>query len=371
MDKKALLSQLEKKGYLRDDNVKQVMLEVDRSKFTKIPEQKKKAWDDTPIVFFYENDEHFRTISAPHMVAIMLQLLDLRASDTVLILGSKGGYIASLISLLCPKGHVYLLEADPPIARATSENLLITGFETRVTVINRDPLLGLPEKAPWSKILITGAIPFVPKELLNQLVEGGFVLTPISSTSREEQEFTEIIRHGNDFQTIPHGKVIFQELSTECLTPAACDLQAEPLPITSSTGDLVENFLGLPNVMITEIRFDKEIYEEDNTVRLQISLHNGEEDALLVRVKWNAPSFNQGKGQTDLIQVGPQKQLDEQILLGNVKNVGENEFDVWVCDKENRRLSKKSYLAEVKRSFKSKLKKVLEYAIKLRQLSPI
>ena len=84
-----------------------------------------KPYEDKPNLFYYDenNPRNYRTISAPYMITIMLQGLDLKENDNLLILGAKSGYISALAHQLAPKGEIIILEANSEIAKLTSKNL--------------------------------------------------------------------------------------------------------------------------------------------------------------------------------------------------------------------------------------------------------
>ncbi|MBY8988302.1 MAG: hypothetical protein KGD61_07600, partial [Candidatus Lokiarchaeota archaeon] len=102
-----LLFSLHFKGYLRDIRLFKAFLDVSLKDF--IPNEikdKVRIYDDAPVLFYLdkENPASLRTISAPHMISIMLQELFLNDNDDLLILGAKSGYIAVLAHKLAPKG---------------------------------------------------------------------------------------------------------------------------------------------------------------------------------------------------------------------------------------------------------------------------
>ena len=68
-------------------------------------------------MFYFLNEDNYRTISAPHMISIMLQGLALEPKDDLLILGAKSGYIAALAHKLAPNGKILILEANSDIAK--------------------------------------------------------------------------------------------------------------------------------------------------------------------------------------------------------------------------------------------------------------
>ncbi|MGB5911323.1 MAG: hypothetical protein WBH31_09040, partial [Promethearchaeia archaeon] len=213
-----LLLSLLYNGYLKDIRLFKAFLDVHLEKF--VPKEilpSVRIYDDAPVLFYYERErpEKLRTISAPHMITIMLQNLILKENDDLLILGAKSGYIAVLAHKLAPKGKIVILEANSRIAKITQQNLEHLGLNEKIKVIVKNPLVGMPEMGPWKKILVTGAIKqekIYP--LLNQLDhEYGVLFAPIG----EEfiQTYTQILRLNNDFYGKKHLSVRFTPLITQ------------------------------------------------------------------------------------------------------------------------------------------------------------
>ena len=217
-----LLFTLLTNGYLKDIRLFKAFLRVKLEEF--VPKDilpQVRLYLDSPVVFFYDKDYHetVRTISAPHMISIMLQELRLKANDDLLILGAKSGYIACLAHKLSPNGKIIILEANPKIAKITSDNLKKLSLDNHIKVIIQNPLLGYPDLVPWQKILVTGAI----KEeyiypLLEQLdSEEGVLFAPIGEDL--VQVYTQIIRNGDDF----FGKKILDVRFTPLITKVDLD----------------------------------------------------------------------------------------------------------------------------------------------------
>lgn len=217
--KKRLLDKLiYKLDILKDKRLIKAFIDVPLEHF--IPEKFRnvvKLYEDVPNLFYYDesNPRSYRTISAPHMITIMLQGLNLEESDDLLILGAKSGYIAALAQKLAPKGEIIILEANSDIAKLTTENLKKLKLDDNVTIIVKNPLKGAPDLCPWHKILVTGAIEqskIYP--LLNQLdKDGGVLFAPIGSEM--VQNYTQILRQGEAFFGKKQLQVKFSPLITQ------------------------------------------------------------------------------------------------------------------------------------------------------------
>jgi protein-L-isoaspartate(D-aspartate) O-methyltransferase len=212
-----LLLGLIRNGYLKDINLFQAFLEVKLTDF--IPRRliyRARIYDDVPNLFYFDrnNPENLRTISAPHMISIMLQGLVLDEDDELLILGAKSGYIAALANKLSSEGRIVILEANSKIAKFTKKNLEKLNYKN-IEVIVKNPLDGLVEQSPWQKILVTGAI---RQEriytLLKQLdPNSGVLFAPIGGDYI--QTYTQILRSGNNFYAKKQLQVRFTPLITE------------------------------------------------------------------------------------------------------------------------------------------------------------
>lgn len=216
--KKRLLDALILNEILKDKRLIKAFMDVPLEKF--IPEKfinVVKLYEDVPNLFYYDeqNPNNYRTISAPHMISIMLQGLSLTENDDLLILGAKSGYIAALAHKLAPKGEIIILEANSEIAKFTSENLKKLKLDDHISIIVKNPLNGMPELSPWQKILVTGAIEQSKiNPLLNQLDEkGGVLFAPIGHEFI--QMYTQILRQDNEYFGKKQLQVKFSPLITK------------------------------------------------------------------------------------------------------------------------------------------------------------
>ncbi|MGB3908376.1 MAG: protein-L-isoaspartate O-methyltransferase [Methanomethylovorans sp.] len=155
------------------EKVGRAMLKVPRHLF--VPSvQVSAAYVDTPL-----NIGYGQTISAPHMVAIMCDLLDLQEGHKVLEVGTGSGYNAAVIAeLVGSTGTVYSTERIPELASSSKNNLKAAGYHN-VDVFLSDGSIGLPEHAPYDRICVTASAPSIPGPLVEQLGSGGRMVIPI------------------------------------------------------------------------------------------------------------------------------------------------------------------------------------------------
>jgi len=139
-----------------------------------------RAYDDTPLFIGAG-----QTISAPHMVAIMCDLLDLQEGMKVLEVGGGSGYHAAVMAgLVGPSGHVYSIERLPELANQAQENLAKAGIEN-VAMIVGDGSIGLALHAPYDRISVAATAPEVPEPLKQQLKPGGKMVLPVGRGYQE------------------------------------------------------------------------------------------------------------------------------------------------------------------------------------------
>ena len=137
------------------------------------------AYIDTPLPI-----GSGQTISAPHMVAIMCDLLDIRDGMKVLEIGAGSGYHAAVMSVLAGSGHVYSVERIESLALFARQNLKKASVEN-VTVMVEDGTLGLPGFAPYDRISVAAASPEILETLTDQLKTGGKLIIPVGKHYQE------------------------------------------------------------------------------------------------------------------------------------------------------------------------------------------
>jgi len=176
INRENLVEKLKTQGYIKTKTVEKAFLETPRENF--IPEnQKQNAYADTPLSI-----GEGQTISAPHMVAIMCEELDLEKGQKILEIGAGSGYHAAIVSkIIGEKGHVYTIERFPDLANNAEENLKKENIKN-VTVKTGDGSEGLEEYGPYDRVYITCAAPEIPPPLLEQLKDPGKIMVPIGNT---------------------------------------------------------------------------------------------------------------------------------------------------------------------------------------------
>lgn len=168
-----LLRQLRDDGRLVTPRVERALETVARELF--LPAHLRgHAYEDRPLPI-----GSAQTISAPHMVAIMAEALELEPGQNVLEIGTGSGYHAAVTAVMVgPSGHVQSLESIEDLAGRARAALAQAGL-AHVDVECTDGSQGWPPRAPYDRIYATCAAPAVPPPLLDQLKATGVLLVPI------------------------------------------------------------------------------------------------------------------------------------------------------------------------------------------------
>jgi len=192
--------QLKRRG-ISDEKVLNAMYEVPRHVF--LPETTRSmAYGDFAVPI-----TNNQTISQPYIVARMLELLELDKSDKALEIGSGSGYVLALLSRLA--GKAIGIERIPELAEK-SKKALREAKASNVIVLQEDGSEGKIQYAPYSKILVSAALPEVPKKLLDQLKTNGVLVAPVGS--RMEQKLVKIVKNPSGFKETYHGGCAFVPL---------------------------------------------------------------------------------------------------------------------------------------------------------------
>ncbi|EKQ55842.1 MAG: protein-L-isoaspartate and D-aspartate O-methyltransferase [Methanobacterium sp. Maddingley MBC34] len=202
-ERENLVERLFKQGYITTEKVKNAMLKIPREEFMP-PENSSHAYLDRPFSI-----GKGQTISAPHMVAIIAEKLELEEGMNILEIGSGWGYNAAVVAeIVGKKGHVYTIERIPALAEKARDNLKKTGYSDVVTVIEGDGTVGYPDKAPYDRIYGTASAPKIPEPLKKQLKIGGKLIMPTGSDYFQELVSVQRISD-DDYQTLNLGGVVF------------------------------------------------------------------------------------------------------------------------------------------------------------------
>jgi protein-L-isoaspartate(D-aspartate) O-methyltransferase len=119
-----------------------------------------------------------QTISQPYVVAFMTERLDVRPDQRVLEVGTGSGYQAAIVSRLVRE--VVTIERYRTLAEQARVRFHTLGYNN-IEVVDGDGLAGVPERAPYDRIMVTAAAERVPQALLDQLSDDGVMVLPLGS----------------------------------------------------------------------------------------------------------------------------------------------------------------------------------------------
>ncbi len=203
-----LVESLKHRGYITSKSVEEAMLRVPREQFLPVG-IREEAYVDSPLPI-----GEGQTISAPHMVAIMAEALELKPGQRILEVGTGSGYHAAISAeLIAPDGHIWTMERISSLAAFAEENLKKAGYANLVTVIFGDGSKGLPDKAPFDRIFVAAGAPDIPKPLTDQLEDGGRLLVPVGG--RYYQDLIRVTRRGPRLSKENLGGCVFVPLIGE------------------------------------------------------------------------------------------------------------------------------------------------------------
>lgn len=191
--KMRFLFQLRSRG-VTDPHVLSAMERIDRGVFVR-GHFEDRAYEDTPLPI-----PCGQTISQPSVVGLMTQALEVGPRDKVLEVGTGSGYQAAILALLCRR--VYTVDRHRRLvqeAEAIFRHFDLTNITTQVA----DGSHGLPEQAPFDRIIVTAAAEDPPGPLLAQLKIGGIMVIPVGQ-SDAVQTLIKVTRYesGYDYEEL-------------------------------------------------------------------------------------------------------------------------------------------------------------------------
>jgi protein-L-isoaspartate(D-aspartate) O-methyltransferase len=198
--RKKLVGGLKIKG-IKDEKVLEAIGRVPRHLFM-----------ESSFLNFAYKDQAFpigegQTISQPYTVAFQTELLQVQKNDKILEVGTGSGYQAAVLLEMGAK--VFTIERNKKLYQKVQSLLPEIGYHP--ACFFGDGYMGLPDFAPFDKIIVTAAAPSVPGELKKQLKEGGRMVIPVGK--EYHQDMVVVIRISEeDYKTEKHGGFVFVPL---------------------------------------------------------------------------------------------------------------------------------------------------------------
>jgi protein-L-isoaspartate(D-aspartate) O-methyltransferase len=193
--------QLEGRG-IRDPRVLAAMRRVPRHLFVDNTMQHR-AYDDTPLPI---GDE--QTISQPYMVALMTELLQLKGQERVLEIGTGSGYQTAILAELTRE--VFSIDRLATLTARARTCLDRLGYGMRIHLRTGDGSNGWPEAQPFEGVMVTAAAQQIPRPLIEQLVDGGYLVLPLGEA--ELQGLARIHKKGGELDVNYFGECRFVKL---------------------------------------------------------------------------------------------------------------------------------------------------------------
>jgi len=172
-----------------DTRVLNAMEKIDRGLFVR-GTFADRAYEDMPLPIACG-----QTISQPSVVGLMTQALQVNPRDTVLEVGTGSGYQAAILSQLARR--VYTVDRYRRLVREASD-LFHQLDLVNITAITADGSHGLPDQAPFDRIIVTAAAEDPPGPLLEQLKPGGIMVVPVGQ-SDAVQSLIKVTRTASGF----------------------------------------------------------------------------------------------------------------------------------------------------------------------------
>jgi len=140
-----------------------------------------------------------QTISQPAVVAFMIELLQPKVGEKILDIGSGSGWTTALLSqIVGEKGRVFGLESVPSLVQFGRENIKKYNFFEKgiAQILLKDGSKGLPNEAPFDKIMVSASAERIPQPLKDQLKTGGRLVIPVFTSiwlieKKDDNDFEE------------------------------------------------------------------------------------------------------------------------------------------------------------------------------------
>ena len=291
-----LLERLKESGVPMNDSIADAMQSIDIEDFTDFDINN--FLMDRPIPFLSTENGITKTISAPHMIATLLHHLEILEGHHVLVMGSKGGYIAALLDcMLGPEGAVTVVEPHAEVRQYTSERLELFESMGELRVLPIDFLEVMNDEfRPVDRVLITGAIRELLPDVENLVGEGGFVLGPFGGPvhqrllkrEKQEDEWLDTDLGGVVFGPMDLGEAERSSLDPQNLAEHLEDILeiiSEIIEIEEETVSRIEGLI----ISLRELPRDIPELDEDSTED-EIMEHPVIE-LLLMEMDWLGPMW--------------------------------------------------------------------------------
>jgi protein-L-isoaspartate(D-aspartate) O-methyltransferase len=157
-----------------------------------------RAYEDIALPIYCD-----QTISQPYTVAFQTQLLEVQKGDKILEIGTGSGYQATILSAMGAK--VYSIERHYELYKRTKK--LLETIDHKIFLFYGDGYQGVPQYAPYDKIIITCGAPNIPETLMDQLKVGGYMVVPVGEGTQVMKRVTKL--DNNEYKIEDFGYFVF------------------------------------------------------------------------------------------------------------------------------------------------------------------
>ncbi|NIP61519.1 MAG: protein-L-isoaspartate(D-aspartate) O-methyltransferase [Nitrosopumilaceae archaeon] len=171
-----LIETIKRKNFLTDPGVDRAFRQIPRELFV-TESSKNEAYQDRPLP-----TKEGQTISQPSVVARMTELLQVKGDQKILEIGSGSGWQSAILAYLVgDNGRIYTMDYSEHLVTMAKENHKRASI-TNAEVICGNGTKGLPEKAPFDRIIVTAACETIGNHIFEQLSLDGFLLAPMGGS---------------------------------------------------------------------------------------------------------------------------------------------------------------------------------------------
>lgn len=187
MDKDELFEYLTDSEVLVTPRLQEAFYAVDRADFV-LPEFQHLTYEDHPLPIGLG-----QSISQPSTVAFMLELLNPQPEEVILDLGTGSGWTTGILSkVVGQRGRIYSVEILPDLLEFAKDNLSRYSAQN-ITLRQASQRLGLPEFAPFHKIMVSAAAQDIPATLVEQLTLGGTLVMPVQNSIVQLHKISDVL----------------------------------------------------------------------------------------------------------------------------------------------------------------------------------
>ena len=294
MSMSELIERLEAAGVPLDELTKIAMEDIDPADFTDY--DLGPFWNDRPVPFLFTGFGATRTISAPHMIATLLHHLEIIEGQDIMLIGSKGGFLAAIIDRMVGRdGSVTIIEPHEEVREHTEERLSIHRASGLIRVLRPHDMESSDEYSKsFERVLISGSVREIPETVEHLVIDGGFVLGPFGGPVHQrllKKEKQGDMWFDTDLGGVVFGPMDVGESEASPLDPNslanhiedAFDLVGGLVEIEEATSARVQDLISALRDMPSDLPFIDDDSTEDEIMEHPVV------DLLMSEIDWLGP----------------------------------------------------------------------------------